>query len=153
MKNDTVLLTDTTKAHFTTQRTSASADITVEKQMCVRKLLSVASGVHTVLPATVWTELLMSVMTVIKDFSLYYCSQIYLQCWFCWQEISRNLKQFPYRNKYDQKLPASTMDLFMQGTSFEFLTLWNVNLIVNHINSTPKKPWRQNLIWCCPWIN
>ena len=27
----------------------------------------------------------------------------------------------------------------MQGTSFEFLTLWNVNLIVNHINSTPRK--------------
>ncbi len=24
-----------------------------------------------------------------------------------------------------------------KGTSFEFLTQWDVNLIVNHINSTP----------------
>ena len=26
-----------------------------------------------------------------------------------------------------------------KGTSFEFLTQWDVNLIVNHINSTPRK--------------
>ena len=26
-----------------------------------------------------------------------------------------------------------------KGTSFEFLTQWNVNLIVNHINSTPRE--------------
>lgn len=26
-----------------------------------------------------------------------------------------------------------------KGTSFEFLTQWDVNLIVNHINSTPRE--------------
>lgn len=26
-----------------------------------------------------------------------------------------------------------------KGTSFEYLTQWDVNLIVNHINSTPRK--------------
>ena len=28
-----------------------------------------------------------------------------------------------------------------KGTSFEFLTQWDVNLIVNHINSIPGKAW------------
>ena len=27
----------------------------------------------------------------------------------------------------------------IKGTSFEFLTQWDVNLIVNHINSTPRE--------------
>ncbi|XCP86161.1 hypothetical protein ABXS75_04950 [Roseburia hominis] len=26
-----------------------------------------------------------------------------------------------------------------KGTSFEFLTQWDINLIVNHINSTPRE--------------
>ena len=26
-----------------------------------------------------------------------------------------------------------------KGTSFEFLTQWDVNLIVNHVNSTPRE--------------
>ena len=26
-----------------------------------------------------------------------------------------------------------------KGTSFEFLTQWDVNMIVNHINSTPRE--------------
>ena len=26
-----------------------------------------------------------------------------------------------------------------KGTSFEFLTQWDVNLIINHINSTPRE--------------
>lgn len=29
--------------------------------------------------------------------------------------------------------------IFPKGTSFEFLTQWDVNLIVNHINSTPRE--------------
>ena len=29
-----------------------------------------------------------------------------------------------------------------KGTSFEFLTQWDVNLIVNHINSTPRESLR-----------
>lgn len=29
--------------------------------------------------------------------------------------------------------------LLPKGTSFEFLTQWDVNLIVNHINSTPRE--------------
>ena len=28
-----------------------------------------------------------------------------------------------------------------KGTSFEILTKWDVNLIVNHINSTPERVW------------
>lgn len=29
--------------------------------------------------------------------------------------------------------------VFPKGTNFEYLTQWDVNLIVNHINSTPRK--------------
>ena len=36
---------------------------------------------------------------------------------------------------------AHTMlrDILPKGTSFEFLTQWDVNLIVNHMNSTPRE--------------
>lgn len=33
-------------------------------------------------------------------------------------------------------------------TNFEFLTQWDVNLIVSHINSTPRKPSGQNPLRC-----
>ena len=33
-----------------------------------------------------------------------------------------------------------------KGTSFEFLTQWDVNLIVNHINSSTRESWWENAI-------
>ena len=35
--------------------------------------------------------------------------------------------------------PSLRVEAFQKGTSFEFLTQWDVNLSVNHINPTPCK--------------
>jgi hypothetical protein len=35
--------------------------------------------------------------------------------------------------------PSLRVEAFQKGTSFEFLTQWDVNPMVNHINPTPRK--------------
>ena len=61
-------------------------------------------------------------MTVIQRSSIYYCDPM----------------QSGQKGGLEQAHTMLRM-ILPKGTSFEFLTQWDVNLIVNHINSTPRE--------------